>query len=154
MAETTNPVIARNPSAGRDFIFLETIEAGIELTGAEVKSLRARRANLKDGFARVDGGQVWLYGLDISPYEQAGGIRQEPKRTRRLLLHRKQIQRLEGRLAVGGLTLAATKLYFKGSLVKVELVLAKGKKEFDKRETIKKRELDREISRALRSRNK
>ena len=153
MAETTNPVIARNPSAGRDFIFLETVEAGIELTGAEVKSLRARRANLKDAFARVDGGQVSLYGLDISPYEQAGPG-QEPKRVRRLLLHRKQIQRLDGQLAAGGLTLTAVKLYFKGSLVKVELALAKGKKEFDKRETIKKRELDREISRALRSRNK
>ncbi len=154
MAESTNPVIARNPSAGRDFIFLETIEAGIELNGAEVKSLRAHRANLKDSFARVDGGQVWLYGLDISPYEQAGGVRQEPKRVRRLLLHRVQIQRLDGRLAAGGLTLAAVKLYFKGSIVKVELALAKGKREFDKRETIKKREIDLEISRALRRNNK
>lgn len=147
-----DPLIARNPTAGRDFHLLETIEAGIELKGAEVKSLRAHRVNLKDSFARIDDGEAWLHGLDISAYPQAGRFAPEPKRTRRLLLHRDQIERLEGRLAAGGLTLVATRLYFKGSRVKVELALAKGKKQFDKRETMKRREVDREISRALKYR--
>jgi len=145
-------VIARNPTAGRDFNLLETIEAGIELLGAEVKSLRAHRANLKDSFARIDDGEAKLFGLDISPYPQAGGLHLEPKRVRRLLLHRIQIQRLEGSLSRGGLTLVATKLYFKGSRIKVELALAKGKRSFDKREAIQRRELDREIERALKFR--
>ena len=141
--------IAKNPSAGRDFSILETIEAGIELKGAEVKSLRNHRANLKDGFARIDDGEAWLYGLDISPYPQAGRSAPDPKRVRKLLLHREQIERLEGRLTQKGLTLVATKLYFKGPRVKVELALAKGKKVFDKREAIKKRDVQREIARAL-----
>ncbi len=142
-------VIARNPTAGRDFHLLETLEAGVELKGSEVKSLRAHRVNLKDSFARVDEGQVWLFGMEVSPYPQAGQFAPEPKRVRRLLLHRDQIRRMEGRLAAGGLTLVPTRLYFKGSLVKVELALAKGKKVFDKRETIKKREAAREMQRAL-----
>ncbi len=153
MADPGNAVIARNPSAGHNFLLLETVEAGIELTGAEVKSLRARRTNLKDSFARIDQGQAWLYGFDISPYPQAG-VRQEPKRIRRLLLHRTEIHRLDGQLARGGLTLVPTKVYFKGSFVKVELALAKRKREFDKRDTIRQREIDREISRALRHRVK
>ncbi|MCM8812193.1 MAG: SsrA-binding protein SmpB [Candidatus Omnitrophica bacterium] len=154
MAQADNPVIARNPTAGRDFTFLENFEAGIQLTGPEVKSIRAKKVNLKDSFARIEKGQAWLYGMDVSPYPQAGGVRQESKRMRRLLLHRKQIDRLELKVKEGGLTITAVKLYFKGSLIKVELALAKGKQQFDKRETIKKRELDREISRALRHRNK
>lgn len=145
-------VIARNPTAGRDFHLLETIEAGIELKGAEVKSLRAHRANLKDSFARIDQGQVELHGLDISPYPQAGSFAPEPKRVRRLLLKKAQIGRLDGQLARGGLALVPTKLYFKGSLVKVELALAKGKKLFDKREAMKRRESEREIARALKYR--
>ena len=128
---------------------LDAIEAGIELTGAEVKSLRAHRVNLKDSFARIDDAQVWLHGMDISPYPQASGVRPDPKRIRRLLLHRTQIEKLDGQLARGGLTLVPTKLYFKGSLVKVELTLAKGKKAFDKREAIQRRESQREIARAL-----
>ena len=148
MADPAQNVIARNPSAGRDFVFLETFEAGIELNGAEVKSLRARRANMREAFARIDKGQVFLYGLDITPWPQSAS-RQEPKRPRRLLLHKEQIERLEGKMAGRGLTLAATKLYFKKALVKVEIVLAQGKKQFDRREDIKKREADIEISRAL-----
>ncbi|MBI3318866.1 MAG: SsrA-binding protein SmpB [Candidatus Omnitrophica bacterium] len=147
-------LIARNPSAGRDFDLLERIEAGIELKGSEVKSLRAHRANLRDAFARVDEGQVSVYGLDISPYPQAGPFAPEPKRARRLLLHRSQIRKLEGSLSGGGLTLVATRLYFKGSLVKLELALAKGKRSFDKREAIKRREAEREISRALKYRKR
>ena len=146
-------LIARNPSAGRDFHLLETFEAGIELKGSEVKSLRDHRANIRDSFARIDEGQAWLYGLEVSPYPQAGRFAPDPKRIRRLLLHREQIERLEGRLKPGGMTLVATRLYFKGPRVKVELALAKGKKLFDKREAIRKRELDREISRALKRRS-
>ncbi len=104
--------------------------------------------NLRDGFARIEKSQVWLYGLDINPYPQAG-MRLESKRVRRLLLHRAQIQRLESQLSAKGYTVVPTKLYFKGALVKVELALAKGKQAFDKRETIQRREIDREISRAL-----
>ena len=145
-------LVAKNPSAGRDFNLLETIEAGIELKGAEVKSLRAHRVNLKDSFARIEKNQVWLYGLDISPYAQAGPWAPEAKRVRRLLLHRAEIRRLEGQVTRKGYTLIPTKLYFKGSVVKVEVALAQGKKSFDKRETIKKREADREISRVLKFR--
>ena len=151
MVKESDSLIARNSSAGRDFFLLDTLEAGIELTGAEVKSIRAHRVSLKDSFARVDKAQVWLHGMDISPYPQAS-VRPEPKRVRRLLLHRAQIVRLDGRLAQGGFTLVPTKLYFKGSLVKVELALAKGKKAFDKRESIQRREVSREISRALKYR--
>ena len=151
MAESS--LIAKNPSAGRDFHLLETLEAGIELQGAEVKSLRARRANLRDSFARIEKGQVWLYGLDIAPYAQAGRFAPEPKRVRRLLLHLSEIHRLEGQVVRRGHTLVATRLYFKGSLVKVEIAVAQGKRSFDKRETLKRRETDREISRALKQRN-
>lgn len=145
-------LIARNPSAGRDFHLLETVEAGIELKGSEVKSLRDHRVNLKDSFARIDEGELWLYGLDIGPYPQAGRTAPDPKRVRRLLLHRGQIERLEGHLGQKGLTLVPTKLYFKRSYVKVELALAKGKQVFDKRESIKKREAAREIERAIKFR--
>ncbi|MBI1953549.1 MAG: SsrA-binding protein SmpB [Candidatus Omnitrophica bacterium] len=146
------PWIARNSSAGRDFHLLDKLEAGIELKGAEVKSLRDRRVSLKDSFARVEKGEVWLHGMDITPYPQAGPWAPEPKRVRRLLLHKREIERLEGQVMQKGCTLIPTKLYFKGSRVKVELAVARGKQLFDKRETIKKRELAREMSRALKKR--
>ncbi len=144
--------IAKNPSAWQNFHLIETMEAGIELKGSEVKSLRDHKANLRDAFARIDKGQAWLYGLEISPYAQAGRWAAEPKRERRLLLHRKEIERLEGQVARKGYTLVATRIYFKGSLVKVEIALARGKQEFDKREAIKRRESDRQISRILKFR--
>ena len=139
----------KNPSAGRDYHLLERVEAGIELQGSEVKSLRAGRGNLRDAFARVDKGQLWLYGLDVAPYAQAGPWAPEPKRVRRLLMHRAEIRRLEGKVARKGFTLVATRLYWKDSLVKVEIALAQGKQAFDKRETIKKRQAQRELQRAL-----
>jgi len=145
-------LIARNPAAGRDFELLDRVEAGIELKGAEVKSLRAHKVQLRDSFARIEEGQVWLYGMEVSPYAQAGPWAPEPKRNRRLLLHREQIKRLQEQLARKGFTLVPTKLYFKGSLAKIELAVAQGKKQWDKRETIKKREADREISRVLKFR--
>lgn len=147
-------MIARNPSAGRDFHLLESYEAGIELKGAEVKSLRAHRVNLRDSFVRVEKGQALLYGMDIAPYPQAGPAAPEPKRIRRLLLHRAQLERLRGQMDQKGFTLVPTRLYFKGSLVKVEIALAKGKQAFDKRETIKRREADREIARQLKRRSR
>lgn len=152
MAEDPPGQIAKNPSAWRNFHLLETFEAGIELKGAEVKSLRSRHATLRDAFARIDKGQAWLYGLEISPYAQAGHYAPEPKRERRLLLHRSEIDKLQMQVARKGYTLVATKIYFKGSLVKVEIALAKGKQEFDKRDTIKKRDEDRHISRVLKKR--
>lgn len=142
-------LIARNSSAERDFHLIERVEAGLELKGAEVKSLRAHQADLKDSFARIEKGQALLYGMDIRPFSPAGQWAPEPKRVRRLLLHRAQIEKLDGRMQGGSMTLVATKLYFKGSLVKVELALAKGKKFFDKREAIRQRETEREIARAL-----
>lgn len=145
-------LIAKNPSAWRNFHLLETFEAGIELKGSEVKSLRAHHASLRDAFARIEKKQAWLYGLEVNPYPQAGRWAPEPKRERRLLLHRSQIDKLEAQVARKGNTIVATRMYFKGSLVKVEIALAAGKQEFDKRETIKKREEDRHISRILKKR--
>lgn len=150
MSEGT--LIAKNPSAGHDYNLLDTYEAGIELKGAEVKSLRAHHVTLRDAFARIEKGQAWLYGLDIQPYAQAGPWAPESKRVRRLLLHKEQIRRLESQVARKGHTIVATRIYFKQALVKVELALAQGKQAFDKRETIKKRESQREISRILKTR--
>ena len=150
--DVVESLIARNPTAGRDFELFDRMEAGIELEGAEVKSLRAHKVQLRDSFARIEKGQVWLYGMEVSPYAQAGPWAPEAKRNRRLLLHREQIRRLEDQLARKGFTLVPTKLYFKGSLAKVELALAQGKRQWDKRETIKKRESEREISRVIKFR--
>lgn len=148
------PVIARNPTAGRDFDLLDRVEAGIALQGAEVKSIRAHKVHLRDSFARIEEGRAILYHLEISPYPQAGPFAPEPKRPRLLLLHRAQIERLADQLARGGLTLVPTKLYFKGPWVKVELALAKGKRQYDKRTAIRRRETARELERALKSRGR
>ena len=145
-------VIARNPTAGRDFFILETIEAGLVLSGAEVKSIRARHVHLKDSFARIERGGAVLYHLEISPYPQAGLSAPEPKRPRRLLLHRTQIERLSARVSQQGMTLIPTKLYFRRGLAKIELGVARGKKFFDRREDIRRRETDREMQRALKHR--
>jgi len=149
--QSDSDVVARNPIAGRDFHILETMEAGIVLAGAEVKSIRAHRVHLRDSFARIDEGRVVLYNLEISPYAQAGPFAPEPKRPRTLLLHRAQIERLKGQLERGGTTLIPVSLYFKHGLAKIALGLAQGKKTFDKRETIRRRESDREMARALKS---
>ncbi len=151
-SSSEDPLIARNPTAGRDFELFDRLEAGIELEGAEVKSLRAHKVQLRDSFARIEKGQVWLYGMEVSPYAQAGPWAPEPKRNRRLLLHKEQIKRLQEQLSRKGFTLVPTKLYFKGSLAKVELAVAQGKKQWDKRETIKERESEREISRMIKFR--
>jgi len=133
-------IIATNRQAHRDYAIFETIECGIELKGAEVKSLREGKANLKDSFARIESGEVFLYNTHISPYEQASIFNVEPTRVRRLLLHKKEINRLAGKLVQRGLTLITLKLYFKKGLAKVELGLAKGKRLYDKRRQIKRKE--------------
>lgn len=143
-------LIATNREARHNYHILESVEAGIELKGAEVKSLREHRANLKDSFARVEGNEIYLYNMHISPYPQAGRFNPEPKRRRKLLLHKTEIKRLFGQLTQKGLTLVPLKLYFKRGFAKVELALAKGKKLYDKREAIRRRETQRELRRALR----
>ena len=127
----------------------ETFEAGVALTGTEVKSIRARRVNFKDSFARLKNGEVFLLNLHISPYEQGNRYNVDPERTRKLLLHRKQIDRLLGKTQEKGLTLVPTKIYIKNGLVKVEIALGKGKKAFDKREAIKREEAKRDLQRYL-----
>lgn len=138
-----------NKKARFDYEILETVEAGIELVGTEVKSVRAGKVALGDSFARVRGTELYLYGAQISPYENAGYSRHDPARPRRLLLHSREIARLAGNISQKGLTLVPTKMYFKRGWVKVEIGLARGKREYDKRETIKKRETEREIKRAV-----
>lgn len=147
-------VIATNRRARFDYEILESLEAGIALLGPEVKSLRAGRANLGDAYAVIRKGQAWLLNLHISPYEQAGRANPEPTRDRPLLLHRQEIRRLGGKLAERGLTLVPLRLYWKQGRAKVELGLARGKRRHDKRETIRRRETDRELSRAVRSRGR
>ena len=144
--------IAENRKAFHDFHLLETFEAGIALLGTEVKAIREGRVNLRDSFARVEGGEVFLYNVNISPYSHRGYAAHEPLRRRKLLLHREEIRKLIGKTVERGMTLVPVRLYFKGGRVKVAVSLAKGKKEYDKRETIKRREVDRETRAAVKSR--
>jgi len=145
-----NGVIVSNRQAHRDYAILETLEAGIELQGNEVKSLRERRANLKDSFARVEKGEVFLYNLHITPYKYATSESIDPTRRRRLLLHKSQIRRLIGKASQKGLTLIPLKMYFKKGFAKVEIALAKGKRQYDKRESIKRKETERSMRRIIR----
>ena len=147
-------VIARNREAFRDYHILETLEAGIALSGTEVKSLRNHHAQLKESFARIENGELFLYNLHISPYEQGSIFNPDPMRVRKLLLRRSQIRDFSEKTETKRLVLVPLKLYFKRGLVKVELALAKGKRQFDKREAIKTREIEREIQRTLRRRVK
>ncbi len=144
-------IIATNRRAYFEYEILDTWEAGIELRGPEVKSLRAGRANLGDAFAQVHRGEIWLEKLHISPYDPATRDNPtDPQRRRKLLLHRSEIARLDGRVAEKGLTLVPVTLYFRRGRAKVELALARGKHQHDKRETIKRREHDRETQRVMR----
>ena len=147
-------VVARNRRARFEYEILDSFEAGIELRGPEVKSLRAGKANLGEGYAVVRGGEVFLIGVHISPYAQAGRENPDPRRERRLLLHRAEIARLAGQLAQRGLTLVPLELYFRNGRAKVELALARGKRRSDKRETIRRREQEREMQRATRVRRR
>ena len=147
--------IAVNRKAFRDYEILERLEAGIVLTGGEVKSLRAAKTDLSDSFARIEENEISLYNMNIANDAQASYMNLEPKRTRRLLLHRPQIQRLKDKISQRGLTLIPLKAYFnERGTAKLELALAKGKKFYDHREDIKRRESDRYLRRALKSRGK
>jgi SsrA-binding protein len=148
-------IICQNKKAYHDYHIDETIEAGLVLEGNEVKSLREGKANIRDSYARIIGEEIFLVSAHISPYTKADSFREsEPRRTRKLLLHKKEIKRLTGKTREKGITLVPTKMYFKNGRAKIELGLAKGKKLYDKRETIKKKDLDRDMARALRERNK
>ena len=140
--------IASNKRARRDFEILDTYEAGIVLQGTEVKSLRRGRADLTGSYARVEGGEVWLFDCHIPPYEQGGYANHEPKRPRKLLLHRAEIRRLIGRTSRGGVTLIPLRLYFSGGYAKVQLALARGRKKGDKRRLIDDDEAKREMRQA------
>lgn len=142
-------VVTENRKARHDYTIEETFEAGIELRGTEVKSMRAGRANLKDSFAIIENGELFLYGMHISPYEQGNIFNVEPLRTRKLLMHKKEIHRLLGKTKEQGLTLVPLKAYFKGDKIKIELALAKGKKLYDKREAAAEKSAKREIDRAM-----
>jgi SsrA-binding protein len=144
--------IAENRKAYHDYHLLETFEAGVALLGTEVKAIREGRANLRDSFARVDNGEVYLYNVNISPYSHRGYADHEPLRPRKLLLHRTEIRKLIGKTVEKGMTLVPVRMYFKNGRVKVAISLARGKKEYDKRETIKRRESDRETRAAMKSR--
>lgn len=141
--------IARNRKASHDFFIEDTIEAGIVLQGTEIKSIRAGRVNMKDSFARVHRGEAFLYNLHISPYEQGNRHNHEPTRTRKLLLHRKQINRLIGETQQAGYSLVPLKIYIKNGMAKVLIGLGKGKKQYDKREDLKRQQAKRDVARAL-----
>ncbi len=143
-------LITTNRRAGRDYAVLERFEAGIALMGTEVKSLRVKGAmTLKDAYADFEKGEIFLVGAHIQPYEQGNIFNHEPERTRKLLMHKREIERLAQRVAEKGLTVAPLRVYFKRGIVKVELGLCRGKHQFDKRAAIKKRESDREMDRAV-----
>jgi SsrA-binding protein len=141
--------VATNRQASFRFDLLERFEAGLVLTGTEVKSLREGKAQLKDGYATLEEGEVWLHNVHIPPYGNASRDNHDPERPRKLLLHRREIDRLVGRTRERGLTLVPTRLYFSGPRAKVEIALARGKDRFDKRESIREREMAREADRAM-----
>jgi SsrA-binding protein len=143
--------VARNPRASHDYHFLETWETGIVLTGTEVKSLRNGKASIKEAYAHIRNGELWLEGMHITPYEQGNRWNPEPVRSRKLLMHRREIERLIGGVEQKGLTLVPLEIYFNRGRAKVALALAKGKKTHDRREDIKRRIADREMARALKS---
>lgn len=147
-------IVSDNRKARHDYFIEETYEAGILLQGTEVKSLRAGRVNLKDSFARVENGEVKLHQMHISPYEQGNRFNHDPLRTRKLLLHKAEISKLAGKIKLQGLTLVPLKVYFTHGLVKVELALAKGKKQYDKRQDMAAKEAKRDIDRHLKERQK
>jgi len=146
--------IVVNRKARHDYEILETYETGIALVGTEVKALRVGKANLKDSYAALKNEEVWLYGVHISPYSHGNIFNHSPERDRKLLLHRREIRRLIGKTKETGLTLVPLRMYFKRGKAKVELALARGKKQYDKREAIAKRDVERDVKREMRSRQR
>lgn len=139
--------VVTNRKALHEYFIIDRFETGIALKGTEVKSLRQGTANLQDGYAAVRRGEIWLVGMHISPFEKGNINNHDPKRDRKLLLHKREIRRLIGKIAEKGLTLVPLRIYFKHNLAKVELGIARGKKSYDKREAIKKREVERQMRR-------
>lgn len=144
----------QNRKAHHDYFLLESLEAGIALAGCEVKSIRNGKANLQDSFARVEKGEIFLYGMHISPYEQGNRYNPDPTRIRKLLLNRSEIEKLTSRVQEKGLSLVPTRLYFKHGKVKLQLAVAKGKSVRDKRDKLREKEASRDIDRALRARQR
>ena len=153
MAKTGVKLIANNKKAYHDYFILETYEAGISLAGTEVKSMRMGKCSIKESFIRIENGEVFVYGMHISPYEKVNIFNKDPLRVRKLLLHRQEINKLLGKMKEKGMTLVPLKVYLKGSLVKVEIGLAKGKKLYDKRADIAKKDQAREAQRDFKIRN-
>lgn len=147
-------LLADNRKARHDYHILDTYEAGLVLVGTEVKAIREGRANLRDSYARVEQGEVWVHNINISPYSHRGYADHDPLRRRKLLLHRDEIRKLIGRVVEKGLTLVPLRMYMKKGRVKIVLAVAKGKQERDKRETIKRRETERETRAAVKSRGR
>jgi len=152
--ESEDTLIADNRKAFHDYHIIETFEAGVALLGTEVKGIREGRANLRDSYAQVDRGEVWLHNVHINPYSHRGYVDHDPKRKRRLLLHKYEIRKLIGKTVEKGLTLVPTRLYFKNGRVKVSIALAKGKQAHDKRDAIRQREVDRETRAAVKERRR
>ncbi|OJG70353.1 SsrA-binding protein [Enterococcus phoeniculicola] len=151
MPKGEGKLIAQNKKARHDYAVLDTMEAGMVLQGTEIKSIRNSRINLKDGFVRVRNGEAFLYNVHISPYEQGNIFNHDPLRTRKLLLHKKQIARLVGETKNTGITIVPLKVYIRDGYAKVLIGIAKGKKQYDKREDLKRKDVDRQISRTLKS---
>ena len=147
-------VVAQNKKARHDYSIVDTIEAGIVLTGTEIKSVRAARIQLKDGYAQIKNGEAWLINVHIAPFEQGNSWNQDPDRTRKLLLKKKQITKLQNDLKGTGMTLVPLKVYLKNGFAKVLLGIVKGKHDYDKRESIKRREQERDIKRIIKSVNR
>ncbi|CAM3310390.1 SsrA-binding protein SmpB [Vagococcus sp. PNs007] len=152
MPKGEGKLIAQNRKARHDYTVIDTIEAGMVLQGTEIKAIRNGRMNLKDGFARVRNGEVFLHNVHISPYEQGNLFNHEPLRTRKLLMKKKQIERLIGETKNAGITLVPLKVYIKNGYAKVLIGVCKGKKSYDKREDLKRRDINREIERTLKNR--
>ncbi|GAA3241500.1 SsrA-binding protein SmpB [Nonomuraea helvata] len=152
--ETGRKVIAQNKRARHDYHLEDTIEAGLVLQGTEVKSLREGRASLADGYASIDGGEAWLLNVHIPEYSQGTWTNHAARRKRKLLMHRKEIEKLAAKTKEGGLTIVPLTLYFKDGRAKVEIALARGKKDWDKRQSLAEQQAKREMARALRHRNR
>ena len=153
MATVKDKALAQNKKARHDYTIVDTIEAGLVLTGTESKSVRAARITLKDGYAQIKNGEAWLINVHITPYEQGNIWNQDPDRTRKLLLKKREIAKLEAELKGTGMTLVPLKVYIKNGFAKVLIGLAKGKHDYDKRESIKRREQKRDIARQMKAFN-
>ena len=153
MAKTEKKLIANNKKAYHDFFLEERYEAGIELHGTEVKSMRMGKCSIKEAFIRIENGEVIIYGMHVSPYEKGNIFNRDPLRPKKLLMHKNEIRKLEQKIKEKGYTIVPVEVYFKGSLVKVQIALAKGKKLYDKRNDIAKKDMRREAERDFKVRN-